>query len=382
MIDYQEAPSLSRDQKHRNPSRSGSARPSVQAHIRKGSYFLQARRFEEALKCFENAQDLDPDNAIASMGANRALRTLIPRWHFAMLNDLGRNHAFAEALREAVTPETFVLDIGSGSGLLAMLAARYGAAHVVSCEVVLPVAQLAAEIVTANGLEGRVQIVPKLSFNLVSDRDIPRKADLIVTEIFDCSLLGEGIIPTVRHARQHLLRDGGHMIPKAGRVFATLVESEQVHKLNHVDTSCGLDVSLFNRFSTLGYFPVRLNTWHHRLLAQPREIFDFDFLHDALLPQERDVDFVITHSGRCHGVVFWFELDLNERISISNDPHNTTTHWMQAVQCLAVPLDVAEGDVVYMTAGHNDTTIWFTPRPEYLFGLSTSKLPITEGCNV
>ena len=36
--------------------------------------------------------------------------------------------------------------------------------------------------------------------------DMPRKADVIVTEIFDSELLGEGILPTMQHAVKHLLQ--------------------------------------------------------------------------------------------------------------------------------------------------------------------------------
>src|SRR5262249_45946357 len=55
-----------------------------------------------------------------------AVRT-VPRWHFAMLNDSERNDALAVALERVVRPGSHVLDIGSGSGLLAMVAARAGA---------------------------------------------------------------------------------------------------------------------------------------------------------------------------------------------------------------------------------------------------------------
>ena len=36
--------------------------------------------------------------------------------------------------------------------------------------------------------------------------DMPCKADVIVTEIFDSELIGEGILPTMRHAVKHLLQ--------------------------------------------------------------------------------------------------------------------------------------------------------------------------------
>ena len=97
------------------------------------------------------------------------------RWHYAMLNDVARNDAYDGAIRRAVgtlnekgaekeeaevagagagaavgsvlTHPPLVLDIGSGSGLLAMMAARAGAECVVSCEAGKPLAKAATEIV-------------------------------------------------------------------------------------------------------------------------------------------------------------------------------------------------------------------------------------------
>lgn len=36
-------------------------------------------------------------------------------------------------------------------------------------------------------------------------QDMPRKANVLVTEIFDTELLGEGVLPTLAHAWKHLL---------------------------------------------------------------------------------------------------------------------------------------------------------------------------------
>lgn len=54
----------------------------------------------------------------------RIARRTVPRWHFAMLNDTERNDALAGALARGIPSGATVLDIGSGSGLLAMAAAR------------------------------------------------------------------------------------------------------------------------------------------------------------------------------------------------------------------------------------------------------------------
>ncbi len=335
----------------------------VEATVRElvqiGEGFLSNRRFEDALACFENARALNPMHREALKGYNRVLSKMVPRWHFFMLNDIKRNQAFEDALHEIIDPSMLVLDIGTGSGLLAMLAAREGAEYVVSCEMLSPLAKMASRVIRANGFGERVQVLPKSSLDLQIGLDLPRRADLLVTEIVDCGLLGEMVIPTLRHARQHLLRNGGTMIPRSARVIAALLESEQVHKLNHVQEARSFDVSHFNEFSTAGYFPVRLNTWQHRFLTKPQEIFRFDFLLDTLLPTERQVNFVASAAGLCHGFVFWFEMDLNDHITISNDPANVTTHWMQAVQCLERPIEVTEGQVVEAIVAHDDASIWF-----------------------
>ena len=37
-----------------------------------------------------------------------------------------------------------------------------------------------------------------------------KKANILVTEIFDTELLGEGVLPTLAHAWKHLLEVGTH----------------------------------------------------------------------------------------------------------------------------------------------------------------------------
>ena len=62
---------------------------------------------------------------------------LVARWHYRMINDGARNGAYDRAIAAAVRrmgPQAPVLDIGSGSGLLAMMAARAGAVDVTACD--------------------------------------------------------------------------------------------------------------------------------------------------------------------------------------------------------------------------------------------------------
>lgn len=323
-----------------------------------GEAHLEDKQFASALDCFESALYIDPENGGARLGRSHAMCTIIPRWHFEMLNDEQRNAAFERALAKAVTPGSVVLDIGSGTGLLAMMAARAGAGETVSCEMVAPLAELAREVVARNGLAGKIQIMSKKSTDLAVGRDLPRRANLLVTETVDCGLLGEGIVPSINHARANLLTEDALIIPRAATVYATLVESKRLRGLNCVGRCAGFDLELMRQYATPHYFPVRLAAFEYEALTAPFEVFRFDFGRGLILPSQKTISVPAARAGTCHAAIFWFDMQLDEEISISNEP-GSTTHWEQAIQCLEQEVAVAAGDVLEVEARHDCSAILF-----------------------
>lgn len=323
-----------------------------------GEAHLENKQFASAVECFESALYIAPESREARRGLNQALCTIVPRWHFEMLNDEQRNVAFQEALARAVTPDSVVLDIGSGTGLLAMMAARAGAQEVFSCEMVAPLAELARETVALNGFEGRIQIMNKKSTSLCVGEDIRRRADLLVTETVDCGLLGEGIVPSIAHARANLLTEDARIIPRAASVHAMLVEGRRLRGLNYVSHCAGFDVSLMQRYATASYIPVRLAAFEHVALTAPFELFRFDFARGTLLPERKTISVPVIREGLCHAVIFWFDMQLDEQISISNRP-GSTTHWEQALQCFEHEQPVRAGEVLHVEVEHDCQSILF-----------------------
>jgi type II protein arginine methyltransferase len=289
----------------------------------------------------------------------RIYRQLVPRWHFTMLNDAGRTAAFESALHRLDLRGKVVLDIGTGTGLLAMMAARAGAEAVVACEAIESIAAVAQRIVQVNGFADRVEIVPVHSFNLDPSIHLPRRADVLLTETADCGLVGEGIMPNLRHARRELLASHAEIIPGGARVVGRLMESDAVHQLNFAQRAAGFDVSHFNRFATHGYFPCRLGTWPHRFLSEPFDLFTFDFRRDPLTPQLRTLAVEIRGSGVLHGLACWWELDLGSGVSLTNTPGKGDTHWMQAVALFEGPRVVTGGERVVLKAEQDDEAIYF-----------------------
>jgi protein arginine N-methyltransferase 7 len=68
-------------------------------------------------------------------------------------------------------------------------------------------AKCARKVIQENGLEEVIQVVPKRSTNLTvgTGGDMKHRANILVTEIFDTELIGEGAIATFSHAHKELL---------------------------------------------------------------------------------------------------------------------------------------------------------------------------------
>ena len=326
--------------------------------VSKGQSHLENKQFTDALDCFELALCLEPEHREAQLGLNHAYCMIVPRWHFEMLNDDERNAAFERALERAVTPETVVLDIGSGTGLLAMMAARAGAKQTVTCEMVAPLAELARDTVARNGFANRILTLDRKSTSVVVGDHMPCKANLLVTETVDCGLLGEGILPSIAHAKAHLLTEDAHIIPSAATVYAMVVESKRLRSLNCAHRAAGFDVSLINRYATALYFPVRLAAFDYVALTDVFEVFRFDFARDAACPARRRLSVPFKRDGNAHCIVFWFDMQLDEETSISNEP-GSTTHWEQALQCLEKEMPARAGETLLIEAEHDCSAITF-----------------------
>lgn len=325
-----------------------------------GEEAMAQRQYERAYDLFSSAARFDAGSSRFSREINRAVRALVPRWHFGMMNDTERNQAYAKAIGQVVGEGQLILDIGTGAGLLALLSARSGASQVVTCEAVDVVATTAREIVKLNGYGDVVTVVSSPSTSLRVGVDLPRRADVLVTEIFDCALLGEFALPALRHARRELLSPDAVILPRSGRLFAQLVESPELHSLNHIGEVEGFDFSPFASLTSLEYFSTNLRNYRHRALTPPVELFRFDFAAD-IEPAERDIDVVPLEDGRAHAVVMWFELDLAPGVTLSNSPADLGSHWKQAVQTFPQPWHCRKDTPLRFRAGHDGQRVLVGP---------------------
>ncbi|KAK4467530.1 hypothetical protein MN116_008908 [Schistosoma mekongi] len=115
-----------------------------------------------------------------------------------VLHDSDRNYEYRLAiehtvklLKQCLDKPIHVLDIGTGNGLLSMMAVKAGADYVTACESFPPMAKCALRIIKNNGFSDKINVVPKRSADLVVGLDMPSKANVLVAELFGTELIGE-----------------------------------------------------------------------------------------------------------------------------------------------------------------------------------------------
>ena len=259
-------------------------------------------------------------------------------WHFAMMNDEERGLAYRDALVRAVRPGDTVLEVGTGGGLLAMMAgriARERGGHVYTAEGNPDLATLAGEVVSHNGLADHVTVKNKMS-TLTTPEDLGgRRADVIFSETIGTSILVEGQIEWMRDARARLASEGVRIIPGSARQFITLAQSptwDRVTRVTHID---GLDLTPFNQVRDTSQFfwsrryGLSFKDFDFRDMSLPIPVFHIDFYTTTWddLPRRRVFEVPVLSDGVVHGAYTYFDLyeHANKTIPmVSTHPKNMT----------------------------------------------------------
>ncbi|GAB5031912.1 protein arginine n-methyltransferase 10-like [Nannochloropsis oceanica] len=350
-----------------------------------GCLFFRARQYLPALDAFQRALRIDP-GYFAALDALENIKNLsLDRWHFRMLNDLNRNTTYQLALRRVLLEETIrlgrapkVMDIGTGTGLLAYLAIEAGAGKVIACETNPVLCAVASDLLCTK--EDRVQILNQSSYDIQLDGPV----DVVVTELVDSGLLGEHVLPVLRHARKHMLRPGGRVIPHAAVVYARVIESTEVRRRSRLLKVDGVKSSWWggrdsgceelseggrnSKSSSDGstnknndenknslpnvrvdetYTCESLTTLQHRCLTEAVAVIEIPLSHpparandasDASLTE--DINLEVIADGQADAVAMWFDLILlpsdveADRCAFSTDPERKGNGWDQGIYFL------------------------------------------------
>merc|ERR1711953_226008 len=118
-----------------------------------------------------------------------------------------------------------VLDVGCGTGILSMFAAKAGAAKVIGVDM-SSIVEYARTIVKENNLSDKIEIL-RGKVEEISLPDGIEKVDIIISEWMGYCLFYESMLDTVLFARDKWLKPGGLMFPDRASLFMTAIEDHE-----------------------------------------------------------------------------------------------------------------------------------------------------------
>ncbi|CAI4254910.1 CPA_1a_G0002320.mRNA.1.CDS.1 [Saccharomyces cerevisiae] len=242
--------------------------------------------------------------------------------HEEMLQDTVRTLSYRNAIiqNKDFFKDKIVLDVGCGTGILSMFAAKHGAKHVIGVDM-SSIIEMAKELVELNGFSDKITLLR----GKLEDVHLPfPKVDIIISEWMGYFLLYESMMDTVLYARDHYLVEGGLIFPDKCSIHLAGLEDSQYkdEKLNYWQDVYGFDYSA---------------------ICSVIKISDLAFKSNFKLTAKRQ--------DMINGIVTWFDIVFpapkgKRPVEFSTGPHAPYTHWKQTIFYFPDDLDAETGDTI------------------------------------
>ncbi|KAL2630577.1 hypothetical protein R1flu_015263 [Riccia fluitans] len=268
-----------------------------------------------------------------------------------------------------------VLDVGTGSGILAIWAAQAGARKVYAVEATA-MAIHARTLIAGNKLDHIVEVIE----GSVEDISLPEKVDVIISEWMGYFLVRESMFDSVIYARDKWLKPTGIMYPSHARMWVAPVRTGILEQKQQEYEHAMADWSTFLQDTNLHYkvdmsclsnpykeeqqkYFLQTGLWNslypNQIIGAPVIIKEFDCLTTTVeeVAAIRSSFKLRFHEGqrKCSGFAGWFDVQFkgspsnpaDEEVELTTAPSaEETTHWGQQVFLLHPPLNLTAGDIL------------------------------------
>merc|ERR1712241_1198388 len=258
--------------------------------------------------------------------------------HEEMLKDEVRTLTYRNSMyhNKHLFKDKIVLDVGCGTGILSMFAAKAGAKQVFGVDM-SGIVEQARTIVDKNGFTDKVSIIR----GKIEEIKLPvEKVDIIISEWMGYCLFYESMLDSVLFARDKWLASDGLMFPDRATLYVTAIEDRQYKddKINWWDDVYGFDMSCIR--SVALQEPLVDVVDRNQVVANSCMLKEIDiqtctkddipFVATFSLKIKRN-DYVQTH---LQALVTFFQIEFSKchkRVGFSTAPEAPYTHWKQTV---------------------------------------------------
>lgn len=267
-----------------------------------------------------------------------------PREHVRLLSDARRNRAMIDTVVRH-SPGQRVLEVGCGTGLLSVIAARAGARRVYAVEAT-DMFYVARDLVRRNALQDVVEVVP----GMIEDLD-PQPVDFAFSELLHADPFTEGVVDA-SNAMATWLVDGGRMAPTHLTVFAALAVAAGPEWEAHAAlaelavhaATFDLDLGAVEEVLRAGSSLIE-NVRSETPMGPPVAIYQVALGDGSPLPGPVEHTLEITAHGPISGVMFWFVARMDEHTLLGNTP-DAAGHWGQHICAFGRTLEGRPGQRV------------------------------------
>lgn len=264
--------------------------------------------------------------------------------HKEMLSDRVRTltYQFAIDSNSKMFRDKVILDVGCGTGILSLFAAKCGAKRVYAVEK-SGIAKYAKEIIKRNGYSNVITLLE----GSIEEVDIPEKVDVIISEWMGYCLFFESMLNSVIFARDRYIKENGTMFPNVAKMFITGIEDDSFYrrKFNFWNDICGFDFEPIKQWAL--HEPVIQVCPEKQIITDDSKILEIDLNKVKISELEMDSRFVLNplEPINLYGFLVWFDVEFHgteQSILLSTSPFEKSTHWGQTLFYLENPIKLSE----------------------------------------
>lgn len=259
-----------------------------------------------------------------------------------MIEDDVRLSRYATAIAQVVEHNDVVVDLGTGTGILAFLAIQAGARKVYAIERanIIEVAKKNAEL---NGFLDKIEFIKGDSRFI----NLPEKADCLISEVLGHFALEENMLDAIMDARNRFLSSDGKVIPKSVQLFFAPAYVEHIYDREITaweKRKAGFDMSAGRELAVNNVYLEKINA--KDLVGTGQLAAHIDIANVSNLSVRAQATFAINNKAIINGFTGWFNAELTSDVFINTSPSSADTHWKQCFFPLSRPCEVSSGEFI------------------------------------